>query len=164
MFSTLILNTSPETQKQINLLELEREEMKILIGRPSDIKIADPKYLERYTKHQRDVYTQLSRKRMNTTSFAKFANLPDIDAYNAGLYSEPNPFAEEFRQNVWWSQQDANLGQGYESGYTKTNNAGGLGTGFLALGYFPFFSNCKGSGQYMSISKVSNILLKGPVV
>ena len=128
----------------INQLDQQREEIKILVGRPSDVLVSDPGYIERYTAHKREVYTGLSLAHQNTTSFATFANVPDPQVLNAGLYSIPNVYSDQFQQLVWWSQGDAPGQSRWNVNQNSPAISGGLN--FLGLPYFPYFSNCKGSG------------------
>ena len=130
----------------INQLDQKREEIKILVGRPSDILVSDPGYIERYTAHKREVYTGLTAVHQNTTSFAAFANVPDPQALNAGLYTIPNQYTDQFEQLVWWSQGDTPGISRWNVNQKSPVISAGLN--FLGLPYFPFFSNCKGSGSH----------------
>lgn len=113
------------------------EEYRILIGRISDLRAGDPKYEARYRAHKTEVYQDLLRKgRTDLPNFEKFANIPDLDASSLEIYPVSDKTDDLRRLPIWWTTVDsvANLG-------------------FLGLPYFPYFSNCRGSDSYISISK-----------
>jgi len=109
---------------------------KILMGRISDMVAGDPHYEARYEQHRLDVYIDLQAINRTESSFPDFHNTPDTTVISDALYAVLDPFDEINTQMIWWSVSDPGK------------------TGYLGLPYFPFFSNCKGSDSYLSISKV----------
>lgn len=111
-------------------------ELKLLIGRISDLYQSDRTYEERYLRRLRDVYVELVLDGKNTTSFGEFANVPDTKAISDTLYQIADPVSDVTFQQIWWSNSDPS-----EEGY-------------LALPYLPYFSNCKGSDSYVHFMKL----------
>lgn len=117
----------------INSLTAVQEEGQVLIGRLSDIKQGDPLYTTRFQAHLRDLFIVQLMEKENTTSDVPQGSVPNYDDLKSNLYPILNPYSSV--------SQAALTGTGVELGY-------------LGLPYFPFFSNCRGSGSFMSISKV----------
>jgi len=118
-------------------------EKKILFGRTSNLFQADPFYEKRYEDHKRDLYIGAIVKNMTKKDpsfklppFSEFAAVPDLRSETAGLYMTADTITSVRRQMIWWS--------------TGVDNP----EGFLGLPYFPYFSNCKGSDNTISISKM----------
>lgn len=104
-------------------------ESQVLIGHTSDLYQSDPYYEERYHQHLIDEYV-IARAQNETVNTSGYVNIPNLRRISQSLYSINNPVSDYLQPVTWW-----------------TND-------FLALPYLPFFSNCKGSGNYLSISKV----------
>ena len=101
-------------------------ETSLLIGRTVDLYQSDPRYEARYRSHKIDLFIDLLLQGENVTEFEAFANIPDLKTISNSLYSVLTPYAEY-------------------SSYSPSS--------FYGLPYLPFFSNCKGSGQFLSLAK-----------
>lgn len=114
---------------------------KVLLGRNSDIYQGDPGYATRFENRKRQLYLAYldgfdNSTGLNATSFADFAKIPDVKKISSELYAIPDPLSKiEHESSTFWGYDESNLG-------------------FLGLPYFPYFSNCKGSDSYISISKL----------
>lgn len=85
-------------------------------------------------------------------TFEEYANVPDTVSRTQNLYMVGDNQDEVRRQQIWWSTGVYNKYGADADGYTPPawNDLDGM---FLGLPYFPFFSNCKGSDNYISLSK-----------
>ena len=126
----------------LNQLNSIQEESSVLISRLSDIKQGDPTYVTRYTKRINDLMIEKlylndnNNNNNNNNSNNNVMNsniIPDYDVLKSNLYPVLNPYSTVAASSL--------TGQGGTLGYS-------------GLPYFPFFSNCRGSGSYISISKV----------
>ena len=107
-----------------------------------------------FTAQMREAYLKLYPGGSNKTTFSQFARIPNLQAISKTLYSVPDPTGDVNEQPIWWSNGDtANA-----NANTSTSE-----TGFLGLPYLPFFSNCKGSDSYISLSKVLETGLSKPL-
>jgi hypothetical protein len=120
-------------------------EHRVLIGRTSDLAQADPMYQSRFEERMRQNYIAYTtefeksnasaRSGQNMTTFAEFANIPNLNTISSQLYAVPDPLSNVYVDvNTFW-------------GFPEVVN------GFIGLPYFPYFSNCKGSDSYISIAK-----------
>eukprot|EP00981_Chlorochromonas_danica_P002026 scaffold413_cov176-Ochromonas_danica.AAC.22 len=109
--------------------------LKLLINRISNLYQGDPTYEDRYRTHMRDLYIENKIAEQNI-SFSEYATIPDLATISQSLFPVADPVSTVQYQSIWWSSVDP----------AQAN--------YLALPYLPFFSNCKGSDSYISLSKV----------
>ena len=100
---------------------------RVLIGRLSDIRKGDPQYVSRLKKRLTDVFIDQKAANITTASSVSYDTVPSYEELNNNLYSVQTP------------------GQAVSYPYNSS---------YIGLPYFPFFSNCRGGGRYLSISKV----------
>lgn len=130
-----------------------RFEYKVLLGRTSDLYQGDPGYEDRYAAHEKVLYQIYlnglnfsGNSTQNVTSFADFAEVPNLKEISAELYSIPDPLSiVSFSLNPFWNLPE-------------------VSQGFLGMPYFPYFSNCKGSGSFISIAKLTETDPSCPLV
>ena len=115
-------------------------ELKLFVGRLTDLSQGDPLYKTRYLAHMKELYLQAYPGGSNSTTFTDFANVPDLDTISKSLYPIPDLFSEISKQQIWWSTQDP----------AGVNSS----VGYLGLPYLPYFSSCRGSDSFLSLSKV----------
>ena len=124
----------------------QRFEDKVLINRISDINFGDVGYIKRITDQYTHQYTELKAGRSNPPltaaeiellpPFADMFLLPDVEFFSDYNYMVPDEIENVQQQYIWWSTGD------------KEDNT------FLGLPYLPFISNCKGTDNHISISKI----------
>lgn len=122
-------------------------------------------YEDRFEDHMLDLYRALQAEVNGTSSqdptspdydpiptFEDFASVPDTISRSENLYMVGDNQDEVRRQQIWWSTAVYNKYGADAEGYTPPawNDLDGM---FLGLPYLPFFSNCKGSDNHISLSK-----------
>jgi hypothetical protein len=111
----------------------------ILMNRNADLKYGDQNYALRYEDRRREEYLRILSNDPNfTIPFTSFATIPDLDILSESMYVETRPYLQLFQAAAWFTTSDQVAGS----------------NDYLALPYFPFWSACKQSDDYIFISKL----------
>jgi len=133
----LPLNLPQQMARVSGTTEYEKTfENAVVLGRPTDLNVADPRLAAKLKL----------RARAKELTTPPVVVPPGTPSYEDDGFETSFPFYtilanyDDVKSNsLWWEFGDANAPDGIE---------------YLALPYFPFFSNCKGFDRYMSISKL----------